>query len=133
MPEDIRIWEIVGKDNLKELKKAELDLEKKIENWLEKDNSLIGNDLLVICRQVQTDFGGKIDLLCLDSRGDIVIVELKRDKTPREITAQVLDYASWVKDLSNEKITDMANEYLKNGPLEDAFKKQFGDELPEVL
>lgn len=132
MPEDIRIWEISNKDTLKELKKPELDLEKRIENWLEKDNSLIGNDLLVIGRQVQTDFGGKIDLLCLDSRGDIVIVELKRDKTPREITAQVLDYASWVKDLSNERITELANEYLKS-PLEEAFKKQFGEELPEVL
>jgi len=134
MPEDIRLWEIVDGDNLKELKRAKLDLEERIENWLEKDNSLISNDLLVIGRQVSTDFGGVIDLLCLDSRGDIVIVELKRDKTPREITAQVLDYGSWVKDLSNEKITEIANEYLKGkGPLEEAFKERFGEEIPEIL
>ena len=88
MPEDIRLWEIVDGDNLKELKRTELDLEERIESWLEKDNSLISNDLLVIGRQVSTDFGGVIDLLCLDSTGDTVIVELKRDKTPREITAQ---------------------------------------------
>ena len=135
MPQEIKIWEIVEKEKLKEFKKGKLDLEKRIETWIEKDNSLIGNDLLVIGSQVPTDFGGVIDLLCLDSRGDIVIVELKRDETPREITAQVLDYASWVKDLSNEKITEIANEYLKdNGPLEGAFTKQFGGEdLPEVI
>jgi molybdopterin biosynthesis enzyme MoaB len=134
MPEDIRLWEIVDRDNLKELKRTKLDLEERIENWLEKDHSLIANDLLVIGRQVSTDFGGVIDLLCLDSEGDIVIVELKRDKTPREITAQVLDYASWVKDLSNERITELANEYLKGkGPLEEAFKQRFGEEIPEIL
>lgn len=135
MPEDIRLWDILDGDNLKELEKPKLDLEKRIENWLEKDNSLIGNDLLVIGRQVSTDFSGVIDLLCLDSSGDIVIVELKRDKTPREITAQVLDYASWVKDLSNERITEIANEYLKDkGPLEKAFRERFREEeFPEVL
>ena len=134
MAEDIRLWEILNGDNLKELKKGKLDLEERIENWLEKDNSLIANDLLVIGRQISTDFEGIIDLLCLDLRGDIVIVELKRDKTPREITAQVLDYASWVKDLSNERITEIANEYLKDkGPLEKAFKQRFDEEVPDVL
>jgi hypothetical protein len=134
MPQDIRLWEIVGRDDLKEVKKAKLDLEERIENWLEKDDSLIGNDLLVIGRQVSTDYGGAIDLLCLDGRGDVVIVELKRDKTPREITAQALDYASWVKDLSNDRITEIANAYLKErGPLEKAFKQRFEEEIPETL
>ncbi len=59
-----------------------------------------------------TDFDGKIDLLCLDRNGDTVIVELKRNKTPREITSQVLDYASWVTGLQNEKITDIASDYF---------------------
>lgn len=134
MPQDIKIWEIHDGDNLKAIRKAKLDLEERIENWLEKDISIIANDLLVIGRQVETDFGGVIDLLCLELNGDLVIVELKRDKTPREITSQTLDYASWVKDLSNDKITEIANKYLsEKGPLEDAFKKKFGDDLPEIL
>ncbi len=134
MPQDVKIWEIQNGDTLKEIKKSKLDMEERIENWLEKDISVISTDLLVIGRQVETDFGGTIDLLCLDYNGDIVIVELKRDKTPREVIAQVLDYASWVKDLSNEKISEIANKYLGNkGPLERAFKERFGEELPEIL
>jgi len=134
MPQDVKIWEVREGDELKEIQKTKLDLEERIENWLEKDISIIAGDLLVIGRQIETDFGGVIDLLCLESNGDVVIVELKRDKTPREITAQTLDYASWVKDLSNDKITQIANKYLgERGPFEDAFKKKFEDDVPEIL
>lgn len=134
MPEDARIWEILDNDELREIKKSKLNLEERIENWLEKDISLLSNDLLVIGRQVETNFGGIIDLLCLDSSGDTSIIELKRDKTPREITAQTIDYASWVKELSNDKITEIADKYLGDGgPLEDSFKNKFGIELPETL
>jgi hypothetical protein len=134
MPKDVRIWEVHREDELAELKPAKLDLENRIESWLEQDISIISDDLLVIGRQVGTTFGGGIDLLCLDSNGDTVIVELKRDKTPRDITAQVLDYASWVQDLSGERITELANQYLgEQGPLEQAFEQKFEEELPETL
>ncbi len=134
MSEEVRIWEILGGENLEEIKRTKLDLESRIEEWLEKDISIISDDLLVIGRQVQTVFGGIIDLLCLDPKGDVTIVELKRDKTPREITAQTLDYASWAKDLSNERITEIANAYLgEKDSLEEAFRRRFGTELPESL
>ena len=134
MSEEVRLWEILRGENLEEIKRTKLGLESRIEEWLEKDISIISNDLLVIGRQVQTTFGGIVDLLCLDPKGDVTIVELKRDKTPREITAQTLDYASWAKDLSNEKITEIANAYLgEKDTLEETFRRRFGNELPEVL
>ncbi len=134
MPQDIKIWEITDKDQLKEVPRSQLNLEERLENWIEKDISIISDDLLVIGRQINTDFGGIIDLLCLNSSGDIAVLELKKDKTPREITAQALDYASWVKELSNERITDIANGYLGgNNFLEEAFKNKFGIDFPEVL
>ena len=55
---------------------------------------MLDPDLLVIGRQVPTGFGGTVDLLCLDPTGALVVVELKKGKTPREVTAQALDYAS---------------------------------------
>jgi len=134
MAQVVRLWEIAEGDSLKEIVKSKLNLEERIENWLENDISIISYDLLVIGRQVETDFGGIIDILCLDVEGDIVIVELKRDKTPRDITAQVLDYASWVKDLSNERVTEIANQYFKNDiTIEEAYRNKFGKDYPEVI
>jgi len=134
MPHDVRLWEIRDGDRLREIKHSKLNMEARIENWLEQDISIISADMLVIGRQIETDFGGVIDLLCLDHNGDLVVVELKREKTPREVTAQVLDYASWVKDLSHERVTELADRYFGDeGALEDAFRGRFGWELPEIL
>lgn len=134
MPQKIRVWEVQDGDSLKELERSRLDMESRIECWLERDISILSDDLLVIGRQVVTDFGGAVDLLCLDRNGNLVLIELKRDRTPREVTAQILDYAAWAKDLSNDRITEIANRYLgERGPLEDAFRRRFQSELPEVL
>jgi len=134
LPEQIRFWEIQDGDKLVEYRQSSLDLEARLEVWLERDISILAPDLLVIGRQVDTDFGGVIDLLCLNERGDLTIVELKRDKTPREVTAQVLDYASWVADLASDRISAIANNYLKDaGPLEAAFARRFDGQLPDSL
>lgn len=135
MPEVIRLWKILDGENLAEIEQARLNLEARLEAWLEKDISILSPNLLVIGRQVETDFGGEIDLLCLDSGGDVIVLELKRDKTPREVTAQLLDYGSWVKDLSNQDITKRADGYLKDfgQDLEQAFQKRFGTKLPDTL
>jgi RecB family endonuclease NucS len=103
MPEEVRLWRVEAADALHELRRSRLDLEARLETWLDENISILSPDLLVIGRQVKT-VGGILDLLCLDQNGDLVVVELKRDKTPRKITAQVLDYGSWVQDLSIEEI-----------------------------
>ena len=75
-----------------------------------------------------------MDCLCIDSKGDLVIIELKRDRTPRDVTAQVLDYASWVVSLSSDQITKIADEHLGDkGPLDAAFVQRFNEDLPDSL
>ena len=95
MPLDTKIWKISTEDKLTEMQRSKLNLEDRIVNWIVDDISILSDDLLVIGREVETGFGGFIDILCLDNNGDTAILELKRDKTPRDITAQVMDYASW--------------------------------------
>lgn len=138
MPEELKVWRIEGGEDLREIPRSPLDFEKRLEDWLERDIGILDRRLLVIGRQVPTDFGGFIDLLCLDDAGDVVVVELKRDKSPRDVTAQVLDYGSWVNGLSNADLTRMAGEYfarrkLHNGTLEDAFTQRFQVDLPDTL
>ena len=90
----VRLWEVISDTELQEIHSNQISLEERLEDWLETDISVLDPNLLVIGRQVRTDFGGQIDLLCLDSAGDTVVVELKKGRTPREVTAQALDYAS---------------------------------------
>jgi hypothetical protein len=133
MTQSIRLWE-VRSDQLVAIDSRHLDLESRLETWLERDTSLLGEDFLVIGRQVITSHGGIVDLLCLDRNGDVVLVELKRAKTPREVTAQVLDYASWASALTDEQLQAIAASHSGvDGTLEDAFQGRFGEELPEVV
>jgi hypothetical protein len=137
MSDGVRVWAVDESDSLIEMEPSKLDYEERIETWMCDNVSVLVPDdsgLLVIGRQVKTIFGGIIDLLCINGDGDLVIVELKRDKTPREMTAQALDYASWVQDLTSQQVDKIAAEYLNGKPLKDAFEDTFRDkEYPEVI
>lgn len=132
MPTEMKLWRI-DNERPTSIPQQKLNLECRLEEWLRHDISLISNDLLVIGQQVETAYGGLIDLLAIDPVGNLVILELKRDKTPRDIVAQVLDYASWAQDLSHESIEEIANGFLKNGTFEQVFREKFQAELPDVL
>ncbi|WP_226678274.1 PDDEXK family nuclease [Mesobacillus jeotgali] len=128
---NMNLWKI-NNNKLEELPKSRLDSEERLEKWIAKDSSITGLDILVIGRQVFTYFGGRIDLLGIDSEGNIVILELKKDKTPRDVVAQALDYASWVKDLTYKEIDAFATKYL-NSSLRDAFSNRYGVDIPEEI
>jgi len=133
MAKEIHLWRVGPEGSLNEIQRASLDLEARLQDWLAQDISILDPGLLVIGREVETDFGGFIDLLCMDSVGDLVVIELKRDKTPREITAQALDYGSWIADLSNERVTTTAETYLGEKGFEQAFSDRFHTDIPETL
>jgi hypothetical protein len=133
MPDEVRIWQVDAGDKLAEVSRSRLGREERIEEWIVQDISVLSRDLLIIGQQVETAYGKYIDLLCMNAAGDLVVVELKRDKTPREVTAQALDYASWVKDLNAEDIEGIASKYLKGASLEAAFHAKFNIEFPEVI
>jgi hypothetical protein len=133
MPEEVRIWQVDKTGALTEIERSKLAREARVEKWISSDISLLSPDLLIIGEQVVTASGNRIDLLCIDRCGNLVIVELKRDRTPREVTAQALDYASWVKELDAEDIDAIAAQYLEGETLGAAFQSKFDIELPEVI
>ena len=132
--QQVRLWQITANRKLSEIPARFASLEEWIEDWLADDISVLDPSLLVIGRQVRTNFGGAIDLLCMDGEGSLVVVELKRGKTPRDVTSQILEYSSWVKNLQFDEITCIAAAYPGiAGTLETAFQDRFGSELPEQL
>ena len=123
-----------------------LELEKHLENWLE--NSpwvLIQNSILWIGRQTSaTDEDGTIysNLFGIDSDGNLVIAELKKGRTPRDIVAQLFDYAAWADGLSESQIREIAETYFETRGVfegktfDEAFRDVFDmpetDELPSL-
>ncbi len=126
-----RLWRI-EEDRLAEIAIHSPKNEATIEDWVAKDPSILGLNLLIIARQHPTDFGGRIDLLGIDQDGDLTLIEAKRDRTPRDVIAQVLDYGSWVRGLSTPKVHSIAHAYLDK-PLSEAFHGRFGQTIPETL
>ena len=131
MPVEMGLWRIDG-DTPKRLSAATLPSEATLETYLEQDPSLLGERLLVIGRQVRTPHGKIVDLLAMDVEGNLHVLELKRDKTPRDVVAQVLDYGSWVSALDRDAVIDLANEHL-DVPFESAFEDVFGTSAPDEL
>lgn len=132
MPIELGIWKM-DKD-FKKIHPKSLDYEEMLEELICKDISLISDDILLIGRQVITAYGKKIDLLGINSDGELIVIELKRDRTPRDVVAQVLDYGSWVDDLSYETIGDIYERYMDDEKeFEGAFEEFFNSTPPETL
>ena len=133
MPTGLKFWQIQD-DSPTPVDPRKLNLESRLEDWVNEDVGLVSDDLLVIGKQVQTGYGGKIDLLAVDSDANLVVLELKKGQTPREVVAQTLDYASWVYRLGYEDVVAIASKHFGSvKAFEDAFNDKFEGSLPELV
>ena len=104
-------------NRLEEKTFSELGLKERehLQEWIAKDPSCLGEELLII----QKEFDGfqetreRLDLLALDKQGNLVIIENKLDDSGRDVTWQVLKYASYCSSLSKEDIRSIFQQYLK--------------------
>jgi hypothetical protein len=103
-----------------------------LESMIVADPSILSDEWMLIGRQEQTPFGGRIDLLAVAPDGALILIELKRDKTPREVVAQALDYASWVQSLDSSAINTIYQRFSNGGDLRAAFLTRFGLSLDEA-
>ncbi|MBZ4039650.1 hypothetical protein [Novilysobacter selenitireducens] len=92
---------------------------------------ILSGEWMLIGQQVHTGFGGRIDLLAIAPDASLILIELKRDRTPRECVAQALDYAAWVDQLTPERIAQIYQRFSGGLDLSQAFKSRFGEELDE--
>ena len=91
-----------------------------LEDWLEVNHHGILEEgrILIIGRQVPTDLGGSIDLLGLDRQGNVVVVELKRGRMPRDVVAQALAYAAYAERLDADTLEGVLREYHRDESLD---------------
>lgn len=131
MPIEIGIWRI--NDTLEKINFSPMPNERKLETAICKDIGMIDPDLMLIGNQVMTSYLKSIDLLAINPKGELVVIELKKNQTPREVVAQILDYASWVEDLSYEDVVKLYAEKNKGQDFNQAFSERFGSDLPEHI
>jgi hypothetical protein len=129
MPVRHAIWKVAAKPE--QLAVSSLATEQLLESMIVAAPSMLSDEWLLIGRQVDTGHGGRIDLLGIAPDGSLVLIELKRNRTPRDVVAQALDYAGWVKKLETEDIARIYARFAPGKDLAEDFRARFGGELDE--
>lgn len=80
MPIQHAIWQ-VG-DQPAPLASSKLASEQLLEDMIVRETRILSNEWMLIGRQEVTAHGGRIDLLAIAPDGALVLIELKRDRTP---------------------------------------------------
>ncbi|MBI3194581.1 MAG: DUF91 domain-containing protein [Ignavibacteriae bacterium] len=134
MATEIKTWQIVdGKltavtSSLTDGKRKEKE---DLERWIKTNPEILGEDITLIGEQVETK-SGPLDFLGIDNKGNIVIVELKRDSLPREVLAQAIDYASDVADWDIDKLSEICQAFTGQS-LADYLSQKFPETGEEEL
>lgn len=110
---------------------SKLASEQLLERMILNDPNILSDQWMIIGHQENTLDKGRIDLLAIAPDASLILIELKRDRTPREVVAQALDYASWVDDLTADRLSQIYEKFSGGGNLGDAFKQRFNAELED--
>jgi hypothetical protein len=139
--EEIKLWKVEGsKDSPTVLGisgVAQTKTEQMLEEILIKSPSLLSEGLRFIGRQVDTP-SGTPDLLGVDEDGRLIVFELKRGTLTRAAVAQVVDYASYLAELSpsdlSKLISEISGQYgiEKIDDFSDWYQVQFGKSLASI-
>lgn len=94
---------------------AENILERKhLQSALRGNIEVLGDDLLVVAEEFG-DFEGshrRIDLLCVDKAGKLVVVEIKRTEDGGHMELQALRYAAMVSAMTRDQLEETFEHYL---------------------
>jgi Holliday junction resolvase-like predicted endonuclease len=107
----IGIWHVTDAGP-KKLSAGSLDLERQLEEWIERDPGLLENGFTIVGRQVRVE-AGPLDLLAVDPQGRWAVIEIKRGAVYRDTLAQALDYAACISAMPHELLAEKVNEYLR--------------------
>jgi hypothetical protein len=131
LPIRTAIWKVGSSPE--PLIESALAKEQTLEKMIVAAPRLLSEEWMLIGQQEDTGFGGRIDLLAIAPDGSLVLIELKRERTPRDVVAQALDYASWVGKLRADEIAKIYERFAPTRSLEADFQQRFGLKLDEDM
>jgi len=121
------IWKVSASPE--QLVESALSNEQLLETMIVADPRILSDEWMLIGRQENTGYGGRVDLVAIAPDASLVLIELKRDRTPREVVAQALDYAGWVEKLQPEDVVVMYSRFAPSKDFMGDFQKRFGQPL----
>ncbi len=110
---------------------SQLANEQLLEEMIVAAPRILSDDWMLIGRQEDTGFGGRIDLLAVAADGSLVLIELKAAERPREVVAKALEYAGWVEKLRSDEIAAIYGRFAPGRSLAEDFHQRFGQALDE--
>jgi hypothetical protein len=129
MPIRNAIWTVSAQPQ--PLAEDRLPSERVLEEMIVAAPRILSDEWMLIGRQERTGSGGVIDLLAIAPDGALVLIELKRERTPREVVAQAIDYAVWVESLETQDIAAIYGRFAPGRDLAADFRTRFGQPLDE--
>jgi len=103
-----------------------------LEKWVEDYPDILGEKLLILTTEYDKfdKTNERLDLLALDSLGNLVVIELKRDDSGKNVDLQALKYAAYCSNLTLDDVIKEHQSYLsknQNSVTEGDAKKQIMD------
>lgn len=128
MPQRTAVWTV--SDQPSSLPEAIFPSERLLEDMIIASPRILSDEWMLIGRQERT-VTGRLDLLAIAPDGALVLIELKRDRTPRDVVGQALDYACWVEELKADDIAAIYDRFAPGRDLAADFRARFGQPLDE--
>jgi len=136
MTDEIKIWALDASSKANKVTELEptnrTETEQMLEDTLVANPEMLMPDLTLVGRQTPTA-GGPLDLLGVDSSGQLIVFELKRETLTRDAVTQIIDYASSLESLSDDDLAaQIAEQSGKNGigPIDD-FEEWYSERFPD--
>lgn len=104
-----------------------------IEEWIAKSPDVLGEDLLVIQKELPLPSGIRLDILAIDRDANLVIIELKRDLSGCDVEWQAIKYASYCSNFISTDIFSYFAKYLGSEENIDIAKEKIGEFIDEDL
>jgi hypothetical protein len=111
--EEIKLWKVGGsKESLSIAdvsRVGQTKTEELLEEIIVKSPNLLLSGLKLVGRQTETP-GGPLDLMGVDEDGRLIVFELKRGTLTRDAVAQIVDYASYLAELTLPELSNFVSQ-----------------------
>lgn len=87
-----------------------------IERWIENNPQILGEELMILTTEYDKfdKTNERLDLMAIDPNGTLVVIELKRDDSGKNVDTQAIKYAAYCSTLTLEDVVSIHKQYLLN-------------------